>query len=161
MKAPSLNARVSSRKHSGALDLCEQVHKIRYRSCIELLHNVDDPVAKIFISESFAQPVKLLNRALPRHGSVQPSFVAVLLLHKHTIVFGANRYSGAEFSRIVSAETLVGMNFNAREKRLSIRRLNAQLFQLCGPNLIVEQRGSDKVFEVVVALLFDLWMVLG
>jgi hypothetical protein len=31
---------------------------------------------------------------------------------------------------------------------------------LGGPNLIVEQRGSDKVVEVVVALLFDLWMVL-
>jgi len=31
---------------------------------------------------------------------------------------------------------------------------------LGGPNLIVEQRGGDKVFDIIVALLFDFWMVL-
>jgi hypothetical protein len=85
----SLNAGVSSRKDSSAPDLGEQLHKIGDRSCIELLYNVDDLVSKIFIGESLTQPVELLDRAVPRHRIVQPSLVAVLLLHKDTLVFGA------------------------------------------------------------------------
>src|SRR5476649_2174071 len=81
----SLNAGVSSRKDSSAPDLGEQVHKIRDRSRIELLHNLDDPGSKIFIGEGFTQPVELLDRTVPRHGFVQPSLIAVLLLHKDTL----------------------------------------------------------------------------
>jgi len=74
----------------------------------EVPHNVDDLVSKIFIGESFAQPVELLDRAVPRHRVVQPFHVAVLLLHKDTIVLCANRNSGTEFSRIATLKRSSG-----------------------------------------------------
>src|SRR6266478_1797470 len=76
----SLNTGVSSGKNSGAPNLGEQVHKIRDRSRIELLHNLNDPVPKIFIRESFTEPVKLFDRTVPRQWFIKPALVAVLLL---------------------------------------------------------------------------------
>ena len=50
---------------------------------------------------------------------------------------------------------LVGMDFDPREQRLRIRRLNARRLQLGWRDLVVEQRRSDEAFQIVVGLLFN------
>src|ERR1700683_4804530 len=60
---------------------------------------------------------------------------------------------------IASAKTLVRANFDTNQYSLGIWSLNSRLFQLRRPELIVEQRGRDQVLQVVIALLFDPWMV--
>jgi hypothetical protein len=80
--------------------------------------------------------------------------------NQNALVFGANGDAGTELLRIASRELLVGMDLDPREQRLCIRRLNARRFQLGGPDLIVQQRRRDEVFQIVVGLLFGLRIVL-
>ena len=54
----------------------------------------------------------------------------------------------------------VGTDFDPCEQRLRIRRPNTRRLELGGSDLIVEQRRGDEVFQIVVGLLFGLWMVL-
>lgn len=61
---------------------------------------------------------------------------------------------------IASAKTLVRANVNTHQQSLGVWSLNTALFQLRRAELIVEQRGRDEVFQVVIALLFHLWAVL-
>ena len=50
----SLNAGVSSRKGRGGPNLGQQVHQLRQRAGIELLHGADERVPQVRIGESFA-----------------------------------------------------------------------------------------------------------
>ena len=50
----SLNAGVSSRKGRGGPNLGQQVHQLRQRPGVELLHVADERVPQVRISESFA-----------------------------------------------------------------------------------------------------------
>lgn len=54
----------------------------------------------------------------------------------------------------------IGTDLHSCEQRLRIRRLNAHGLQLGGPDVIVEQRRRDEVFEIVISLLFGLGMIL-
>jgi hypothetical protein len=47
--------------------------------------------------------------------------------------------------RIASAKTLIRTNFDTFQQSLSIGSLDTCLVQLCGAELIVEQRGCDEV----------------
>ena len=143
-----------------ASNLGEQVHQIRDRLGIELLHSLDESRSETLIRESFAEPVELFDSPVPPHGLRQASLVAELLLHQDPLVFGANGDAGTELLGIASRELLVGMDLDPREQRLRIRRLNARRFHSAGPDVIVEQRHRDEVFEIVLGLLFGLWMVL-
>jgi hypothetical protein len=43
---------------------------------------------------------------------------------------------------------------------LCIICLDAARFELARTDLVIEQRGSDQVFQIVVGLLFGLWVIL-
>ena len=55
----SLNTGLSGLIDCGGPNLGEQVHQIRDRPGIELLHGLDEPAPEILTSESFAPPVEL------------------------------------------------------------------------------------------------------
>ena len=83
-----------------------------------------------------------------------------MFFHKDSLVFGVDRDSGIKLFGITSCEALIGTDLHSRKQRLRIRRLNACRLQLRWPHLIVEQSRRDEVFEIVVGLLFGLWMIL-
>ena len=56
------------RKNRRLSNLGEKLRQIRNRPDIDLLHNGDELVSEIGISESFAQPVKFFHDSVPGHG---------------------------------------------------------------------------------------------
>jgi hypothetical protein len=88
-----------------------------------LLHNLDKPFSKIFIGESLTQPVELLDSTVPRHGVIQPSLVAVLLLHKDTLVFGAEPDRWVQ----ISLPMLMGMDLGSESSRARSHRNNYRI----------------------------------
>lgn len=77
-------------------NLGEQIHQVRDRPSIELLHSLDQPASQVLIGERFAQPMELLHSPVPRHGIGQPPFVAQLLFDQDPLVFGVDRDSDSE-----------------------------------------------------------------
>ena len=152
---PSLNAAMSCRKDCNGSNLGEQIHQVRDRPRIDQLHGLAEPASEIVIGEGFTQPMELLHSPVPGHRVRQPPLPAELLFHQDPVVFGVDGDSGIELSGITSGEMVIGTDLHACEQRLCIRRLYACRLQWCGPDLVVEQGRRDKIFQVVIGLVFD------
>src|SRR4029077_3844426 len=89
----------------------------------------------------------------------QASLITVLFLLQLATALSVDGNPGIQFLRIPSGEFGVETNPHACQELLGIRSLDAAWFELFRTDLAIEQRGSDQVFQIVVGLLFGLWLI--
>src|SRR5258708_5076741 len=140
--------------------LTQQPEQFGERLAIEALDGRDDGAAQLGIREWLGQPVELLDRASPGQGMLEPSLVAALGFGEFPAVLGAHGDLAVEVLGIASGKFGVWPDFDLGQERLGICSFDARLFELGRADLVVEERGGDQVFQIVIGLLFGGRMIL-
>src|SRR5882762_1800152 len=120
----------------------------------------DDVVAQFGVRKGLAEPVELLDRALPRQWITETAFVSDLLTIECAAIFGLDGDTRVQLVRIFCGEGIVRTNLYPAQQGLSIGGLDTRLLKLGGSDLVVQERCSNEVFQIVIRLFLCLRSIL-